>query len=294
MDCSTSEWIINNKEINMEKKFILGKGQFGTVYAGEWRGLIVAIKKFDNLDKNKIKLMENEFNVMTKLHHPNIIQLLGYIENPFSIVMEYIPKGCLRNYLKTHSWTSVQLKIRFMMDIAKGLAYLHARKPSFIIHRDIKTTNFLVTKDLHVKIADFGICKILENQYVVKSQENLQYLQDIDATANVGTLYYMAPELVVKQKTTHYNASVDIYSFGCVMYEVFEGNKLFDFISNREEYINVILSQQRPEFFRTKKFIKKIILQCLDKNPLRRPTAIWILKYFQHYYKSKWWLKFVY
>jgi serine/threonine protein kinase len=294
MDCSTSEWIINNKEINMERKFILGKGQFGTVYAGEWRGLVVAIKKFDNLDKNKVKLMENEFNVMTKLHHPNIIQLLGYVENPFSIVMEYIPKGCLRNYLKTHAWTTVQLKMRFMMDIAKGLAYLHARKPSFIIHRDIKTTNFLVTKDLQVKIADFGICKILENQYIVKSQENLQYLQDIDATANVGTLYYMAPELVVKKKTTNYNASVDIYSFGCVMYEVFEGNKLFDFISNREEYINVILSQQRPEFFRTKKFIKKIILQCLDKNPLRRPTAIWILKYFQHYYKSKWWLKFVF
>jgi serine/threonine protein kinase len=294
MDCLTSEWIINNKEIHMEKKFILGKGQFGTVYGGEWRGLIVAIKKFDNLDKNKIKLMENEFNVMTKLHHPNIIQLLGYVENPFSIVMEYIPKGCLRNYLKKHLWTTVQLKMRFMMDIAKGLAYLHARKPSLIIHRDIKTTNFLVTKDLHVKIADFGICKILDNQYIAKSQENLQYLQDIDATANVGTLYYMAPELVVKKKTTNYNASVDIYSFGSVMYEVFEGNKLFDFISNREEYINVILSNERPEFFRTKKFIQKIILQCLDKNPLKRPTAIWILKYFQHYYKSKWWLKFVF
>ena len=289
------EWIIDENEVYVNKLHILGKGQFGIVYKGEWRGLTVAIKQFENLDANKRKLVENEFTAMTKIHHPNIIQLLGIVQNPFSIIMEFIPNGCLFDYLNNHPWTSIDLKILFMMDIAKGLAYLHARKPSFIIHRDIKPKNFLVTKDLQIKIADFGICKILESEIAKKSQENLQYLQyiqDITATSNVGTLYYMAPELVVKQKITNYSASVDIYSFGSVMYEIFEGHKIYEFCEDREQFINVILRRCHPNFEHSRPFIKKLIMRCLDYNPLRRPKALEILKYLQHKRSKKWWLKF--
>ena len=271
---SLKEWIINENEVYVYKNQILGKGQFGTVYKGEWRGLIVAIKQFEKLDANKRKLVENEFTAMTKIHHPNIIQLLGIIQNPFSIVMEYIPNGCLFDYLNNHQWTSLDRKVLFMMDIAKGLAYLHARKPSFIIHRDIKPKNFLVTKDLQIKIADFGICKILKNDICKKSQENLQYITDITATSNVGTLYYMAPELVVKEKITHYTASVDIYSFGSVMYEIFEGHKIYEFCENREQFINIILRRCHPNFEHSRPFIKKLIIRCLDYKR-----------------SKKWWLK---
>jgi len=289
---SIKEWIIHESEVFIDTKNILGEGQFGIVYKGEWRGLIVAIKRFSHLDENKKKLVENEFKAMTKLHHPNIIQLLGIIQKPFSIVMEYLPEGSLSMYLKKHPWTSFDRKLLFMMDIAKGLAYLHARKPSFIIHRDIKPTNFLVTKDLQIKIADFGICKILETDLIQKSQENLQYIQDIHATSNVGTLYYMAPELVVKQKITHYSASVDIYSFGSVMYEIFEGRKIFHFCENREEFIGILSKHYQPRIQKSLPFIKKIILDCLSHNPLKRPTALGVLKYFQYHRKKKWWLKF--
>ena len=288
---SLKEWIINENEVYVYKNQILGKGQFGTVYKGEWRRLIVAIKQFEKLDANKRKLVENEFTAMTKIHHPNIIQLLGIIQNPFSIVMEYIPNGCLFDYLNNHQWTTLDRKVLFMMDIAKGLAYLHARKPSFIIHRDIKPKNFLVTKDLQIKIADFGICKILKNDICKKSQENLQYITDITATSNVGTLYYMAPELVVKEKITHYTASVDIYSFGSVMYEIFEGHKIYEFCENREQFINIILRRCHPNFEHSRPFIKKLIIRCLDYNPLRRPKALEILRYLEYKRSKKWWLK---
>lgn len=287
------EWIIHEQEVVLYKNEILGEGQFGIVYKAEWRGLIVAVKQFKNLDDHQKKLVENEFKVMTKLHHPNIIQLLGIISKPFSIVMEYIPNGSLTNYLKRHPWTSINRKVIFMMDIAKGLAYLHGRKPSFIIHRDIKPTNFLVTKDLQIKIADFGICKILESEFITKSHENLQYIQDISATSNVGTLYYMAPELFSKQKRVGYSASVDIYSFGSVMYEIFEGHKIFHFCSTRERFIDyIIVKRYKPRFEKSLLFVKRMIIQCLNSNPLKRPTALEILKYLDHHRKKKWWLKF--
>jgi len=289
---SIKEWIIHDSEVILHKDLILGQGQFGVVYQAEWRGLTVAVKQFKKLDDAQKNLVENEFKAMTKLHHPNIIQLLGIIPNPFSIVMEYMPNGSLFNYLKTNPWTSIDCKMRFITDITKGLAYLHGRKPSFIIHRDIKPTNFLVSKDLQIKIADFGICKILDNHFVQKSQENLSYLEDITATANVGTLYYMAPELLTQKKKTNYSASVDIYSLGSVIYEIFEGHKIFDFCDHREEFITVVLSRRRPTFSKSLPFIKKLIVSCLDCNPLKRPTALYVLKYFQLYRKKKWWLKF--
>jgi serine/threonine protein kinase len=195
----------------------------------------------------------------------------------------------LDTFIKKNGRFSLKYTLHVGIQILKLLKIIHEQK---LIHRDIKPTNFLVTKDLQIKIADFGICKILETDIIQKSQENLQYIQDIHATSNVGTLYYMAPELVVKQKITHYSASVDIYSFGSVMYEIFEGNKIFDFCENREEFIGILSKHYRPRFHKTLPFIKKIILDCLSHNPLKRPTALGVLKYFQYHRKKKWWLKF--
>jgi serine/threonine protein kinase len=291
------EWIISRNEIYKHpdsKKNILGKGQFGVVTKGYWRGIPVALKQFNNLDPSKMKLMKNEFSTMTKLHHPNIIQLLGYFDSPYTIVMEYIRRGSLSEFLKQHPWTTIHTKISFIMDIAKGLAYLHARKPSFIIHRDIKPSNFLVTQDYHIKIADFGICKMLSNDWAERSDDNLPALQGIDATAKVGTLFYMAPELVLaRQSVIHYDSSVDMYSLGAVMYEIMEKEKLYSsHVDSVEDLIILHERRIRPSFFYTPRFLQNIILLCLNHDSRQRPTAILLLKYLRRERGRRWWIRY--
>lgn len=292
------EWMIDTDEIEIYYHRILGKGEFGIVYEGKWRGIIVAVKQFKDLDNRKIKLMQNEFLAMTKLHHPNIIQLLGYIKDPFTIIMEYISNGSLLTYLKKKKRISLATKINFMIDIALGLEYLHQRKPSYIIHRDIKPSNFLITKDLHVKITDFGICKILcctESMISKSYDNNMNHLQNIEGTSNVGTLFYMAPELIKKsQNQTIYNSNVDIYSFGSVMYEVFEKMKIFEYSSSRDEFIQHILMNDIPRFKKTPLFIQNLILQCLNHDQKSRPNALYILNHLRLYLNKNWWTKFYY
>ena len=158
---------------------------------------------------------------MTKLHHPNIVQFLGYIDNPFIIVMEYIPKGDLLTNIPKLSKSQ---KINIMKDILKGLVYIHNRKPFSLIHRDIKPTNILLTNSKVAKITDFGLSKFycLEK---INSHENLVQLgeqENMEFTTPVGTERYMAPEA---QISGNYNNKVDIYSCGILLYELFENKR---------------------------------------------------------------------
>jgi serine/threonine protein kinase len=155
-----NDWEIPCNEITIDYDRCLGSGEYGQVFMGRWRGTTVAIKIFKNLPEEKSFLIIREFETMTKLHHPNIIQLLGYINSPFCLIMEYIDNGNLDDYIynKNHS---ILCKLKILLEILKGLAYIHERKPSYVIHRDIKPSNFLITKNKVVKIADFGISRLL-------------------------------------------------------------------------------------------------------------------------------------
>jgi serine/threonine protein kinase len=281
------EWIIDLNELIILKKEI-GRGEYGTVFLGKWRGIIVAIKTFYELDKHKIALIRNEFHAMTKLHHPNIIQLLGYTEEPFMIVMEYCSKGSLSFYLQENRWVSIYQKCLFIIDILRGLAYLHARRPAFIIHRDVKPSNFLVTKNLDVKIADFGICKILNRKNIHYKSFDHMSPEFCEGTSKVGTPYYMAPELILsKSNNTVYDHSIDIYSMGVVMYEIFENHKIFDHCLNREEFEDTIKNQHKPIFWRTPRQLRSIILKCINHDPLKRPKALVVLNFFSQFLKRK-------
>ena len=135
---------------------------------------------------------------MTKLHHPNIVQFLGYINDPFIIVLEYIPNQDLMSNI--HTLTKKQ-KINITKDILRGLIYIHNRKPNNLIHRDIKPTNILLTNSKVAKITDFGLSKFycIERE---NSHDNLSELAEqfnSDLTIDVGTARYMAPELIYQE-----------------------------------------------------------------------------------------------
>lgn len=265
-DKEFSDWEIPPWELFIFKDKILGEGSFAKVYMAKWRETLVVAKVInETICKQKKELVLREFNIMTKLHHPNIVQFLGYIDNPFIIIMEYIPKGDLLNNIPKLYKND---KINIMKDILKGLIYVHNRKPYSLIHRDIKPTNILLTKSKTAKITDFGLSKFY-NLEKINSYDNLSELsnnestvESNDLTIEVGTQRYMAPEANI---SGNYTNKVDIYSCGILLYEMFE---------NKRYIPNTLM-----EWFWTPKKIKNIIVNnMICKNPDERFDALTILQ----------------
>ena len=147
------EWEIFHSELDIRQ--VLGEGSFGIVRYATWRGTEVALKVINDktIDTDEFNV---EMMILSKLHHPNILQFLGSCTTkvPYIIVMEYMINDSLENNINKLDYGK---KISIIKDISKGLAYLHNRKPHCIIHRDLKPSNILLTSSYRAKIADFGI-----------------------------------------------------------------------------------------------------------------------------------------
>lgn len=267
------EWKIPNFEIVIYYNHLLGEGQYGKVYLGKWRTLFVALKMFDSMNDLQLKELLNEFNILTKLHHPNIIQLLGYVEDPFIIVMEYFPLGNLQQFLHNNPYISYHHRIDLCLSIAKGIYYLHHRKPTSIIHRDLKPSNLLIENGLNVKISDFGMSKILSSRFnISRSSNDFLSIQYIEKSGISGTLSYMAPEML-DQSCKSYTQNIDIYSFGIIIYEIFAMNRITNIFSSKESFLEAVKHGFLPHFpcfFPNP--IKSLIIQCIQKNQSKRPS----------------------
>ncbi|KAI3412311.1 Protein kinase domain-containing protein [Psidium guajava] len=202
----------------------LGKGGFGRVYKGTLRsGETVAIKKME-LPHFKEAEGEREFRVevdiLSRLDHPNLVSLVGYSadgKNRF-LVYEYMHNGNLQDHLngireKKMEWP---LRLKVALGAARGLAYLHSGSSIGIpiIHRDMKSTNILLTADFEAKISDFGLAKFMPEG------------RETYATARVlGTFGYFDPEYALTGKLT---LQSDVYAFGVVLLELLTGRRAVD------------------------------------------------------------------
>lgn len=260
------EWEIPPWELIIFKDRLLGKGSFSEVFLGKWRETYIAAKVINSEILNTKKfLVLRELNIMTKLHHPNIVQFLGYIDEPFIIIMEYIPKLNLEKNIK--HLTNYQ-KINIMKDILKAMAYLHNRKPLSLIHRDIKPSNILLTKSKTAKISDFGlskyynIFKITSSNAINEIEKNeFNQIFNTELTNNVGTKRYMSPEQLANN---NYTNKTDIYSCGILLYEMFENKKY--------------ILDSKITYFWTPRNLRLIINNMLNNNPDNRNDALTILK----------------
>ncbi len=261
-DKKFGDWEIPPWELYIFIDRLLGKGAFSKVYLAKWRETFVVAKIINpEVCNEKKEFVLREIDIMSKLHHPNIVQFLGYIDNPFIIILEYVPKGDLfenNNISKLYRFE----KINIMKDILRGLAYLHNRKPHNLIHRDIKPTNILLTKSKTAKITDFGLSKFYQlnknNSY--NNLTNLTNSGDNELSHNVGTSKYMAPELLNNQD---YDNKIDIYACGILLYELFE---------NRRYISNIKLS-----WYWCPKKIKNIIINYMLCKQSERLDALTIL-----------------
>ncbi|XP_031111829.1 receptor-like kinase TMK4 [Ipomoea triloba] len=202
---------------------MLGSGGYGVVYLGELDdGTKVAVKKMK--DGATLTKGMNEFQAeiafLTKVRHRNLVALIGYCinDNNRLLVYEYMPQGTLGHHLfewEKHGFDPLTWKQRvtIALDVARGIEYLHSLAHQSFIHRDIKSSNILLSDDMRAKVADFGLIRKASND---KSSFE---------TLVAGTFGYLAPEYATTGRATN---KVDVYAFGVVLMEILTGKKTVD------------------------------------------------------------------
>jgi serine/threonine protein kinase len=198
---------------------------------------------------------EREARAVAALNHPNICTL--HDVGPDYLVMEYIEGKPLSGPL------SLEEGLRYAIQIAEALDAAHRKG---IVHRDLKPSNILVTKT-GVKLLDFGLAKIAKEVSPTGETVTEAITQD---HAIVGTLQYMSPEQLQGKPA---DARSDIFSFGCVLYEMFTGRRAFEGES-QASVIAAILERNPPALSSVQavvpKLLERVIAKCLTKNPERR------------------------
>ncbi|KAL0011467.1 hypothetical protein SO802_006575 [Lithocarpus litseifolius] len=258
----------------------LGEGGFGTVYKGILLdGSIIAVKKLSSRSKQGNREFVTEIGMISALQHPNLVRLYGCcIEgNQLFLVYEYMENNSLSRALfgsgehrLTLDWPMRQ---NICVGIARGLAFLHEESTLKIVHRDIKTTNVLLDRDLNPKISDFGLAKLDE-------EENTHI-----STRVAGTIGYMAPEYALWGYLTY---KADVYSFGVVALEIVAGKNNMKYRPN-ENYVCLLdwalVLQQRGNLmelvdpklgseFNKEEAVRmiKVALLCTNPSPALRPN----------------------
>jgi len=234
----------------------IGSGGMGEVWkARDTRlGRIVAIKKVEEQHSERFK---QEARSIAALNHPNICQIFD-IGSDY-LVLEYVEGKPLSSPLKE------QEAVRLAIQIATALEAAHKKG---IIHRDLKPANIMVTGEGAVKLLDFGLAKLYEQDQSISSLPT----EDVPATqagAILGTVAYMSPEQAQGQ---FLDTRSDIFSFGLVLYETLCGRKAFSGDS-ASETIAALLRDEAPALKASPGF-EKIVRRCLGKQPSKRYQTI--------------------
>ncbi|XP_031475661.1 serine/threonine-protein kinase PBS1-like isoform X2 [Nymphaea colorata] len=246
---------------NFRQDCLLGEGGFGRVYKGrlESTGQIVAVKQLDRngLQGNREFLVE--VLMLSLLHHPNLVNLIGYCAEGDQrlLVYEFMPLGSLEDHLhdlppdkEPLDWNT---RMKIAAGAAKGLEYLHDKANPPVIYRDFKSSNILLGEGFHPKLSDFGLAKL--GPTGDKSHVS---------TRVMGTYGYCAPEYAMTGQLT---VKSDVYSFGVVFLELITGRKAID--STRPQPEQNLVQWARPLFGDRKKFPKMADPLLQGQFPMR-------------------------
>jgi alpha-tubulin suppressor-like RCC1 family protein len=253
----------------------IGKGTFGEVKRGYWRKTLVAIKflkkSLENEEEN-IKSFVEELNLLKRLRHPNILLYIGASTTGpyYFLVTEFCENGNLFDFLHVKkSPLNSSERMRIALEIAKGVNYLHSFNPP-ILHRDLKSLNILLDKNLKVKIADFGWAR----------------LRDIHMTKQRGTFQWMAPEVI---KKSSYSEKADVFSFAIILWELWVQEPPY----NNIDRIEVAKKVATDKNYRPKKSseipveIKNLMVACWDFDPDKRPDFETVIDYLENLQREK-------
>ena len=237
----------------------LGRGGMGVVYLAEDTRLRrkVAIKflpRSISSDIENRKRFEVEAQAAAAVNHPNIahIYAIEEAEDEIFIVMEFIDGIELKEKIKSSSLKVEEIKT-ISLQIAEGLEFAHIKE---IVHRDIKSSNIMITNSNKIKIMDFGLAKIKGGTDVTKTGSTL------------GTVAYMSPEQAKGAEVDH---QTDIWSFGVVLYEMLTG--VLPFKGDYDQAIIYSILNEEPHPFHVNENLqtfKKVIKKALQKDRIDR------------------------
>nr|UMO78191.1 Serine/threonine protein kinase [Pandoravirus belohorizontensis] len=248
-------WIIAYEEIDLREH--VGAGSCAMVYRGRWRGVDVAVKRFANqrVDERRRIEFRAETAALAAVRHPYVVTFVGACVAPpdLCVVTEFVRRGSMRRVLDDASlrvtWPE---RMRMLRTAAVGVAYLHGT--AGIVHRDLKSSNLLVTDDYSVKVADFGFARIKEANATM---------------TRCGTPCWTAPEII---RGARYSEKVDVYSFGVVMWEVVTRRRPF---ADRRfaDVALAVLDGARPDIPAScPADLADLMTACWDADPDARPS----------------------
>lgn len=245
---------IDHREIELFE--VVGKGTFGLVRKGRWRGQDVAVKSIASDHEKRAFLVE--VRQLSRVDHPNIVKLYGArVRPPVCLVMEYAEGGSLYNVLHTMKQVQYTLAhaLSWVLQCARGVAYLHSMKPKALVHRDLKPPNLLLVNGGTVlKICDFGTACDVQTQM----------------TNNKGSAAWMAPEVF---ESSTYTEKCDIFSWGIILWEVLTRRKPFEDCGPPAFCIMWAVHQgKRPPLIRgCPAILEQLMVSCWSQNPEQRP-----------------------
>jgi len=251
----------------------IGAGGMGEVYRAHDATLKrdVAIKvlpEYWSRDPERLRRFEQEAQATAALNHPNIVSIfhVGQFNGSPYIVTELLHGETLRERLR-HGPMRLREATDVGIDIARGLAAAH---DAGIVHRDLKPENIFLTKDVRVKILDFGLAKLNPAKSVSADGPTASFQQQTNPGHVLGTVGYMSPEQVRGQAA---DARSDIFAAGAVLYEMLTGKRAFQKATSAET-MSAILNEDPPAVSQLAPSVppglQRIVNRCLSKNPEQR------------------------
>ncbi|XP_060686271.1 tyrosine-protein kinase ABL2 isoform X3 [Hemiscyllium ocellatum] len=252
------KWEMERTDITMKHK--LGGGQYGEVYVGVWKkySLTVAVKTLKE-DTMEVEEFLKEAAVMKEIKHPNLVQLLGVctLEPPFYIVTEYMPHGNLLDYLRDCHKEEVNAVVLLYMATQISSAMEYLEKKNFI-HRDLAARNCLVGENHVVKVADFGLSRLMTGDTY---------------TAHAGAKFpikWTAPESLAYNT---FSIKSDVWAFGVLLWEIATyGMSPYPGIDLSQVYdlLEKGYRMEQPEGCPPK--VYELMRSCWQWNPMERPS----------------------
>eukprot|EP00033_Pygsuia_biforma_P003057 GCRY01003359.1.p1 GENE.GCRY01003359.1~~GCRY01003359.1.p1 ORF type:complete len:335 (+),score=62.84 GCRY01003359.1:177-1181(+) len=256
----------------MEKYEVLskiGSGSFGTVWKikrkADKRLLVWKEMDYGKMNEKEKQQLVNEVNILREFQHPGIVRyydrIIDKAKAKIYVVMEYCEGGDLQEYIKRkrreRKFVDEAVIWKVFSQLVAALRECHEKPGGKVLHRDLKPGNVLLDDECNVKLADFGLARVMGSN-------------SLFAHTYVGTPYYMSPEQVAQRG---YNEKSDIWSLGCLVYELAALNPPFDAHNQialaakiKEGRFSRIPSQYSPDLF-------KVISQMLNVEQYRRPSA---------------------
>jgi len=258
-----ASYVIKFQDLEMGRE--LGRGAFGIVYRGTWQHTDVAIKQLQMMELSPAvkRSFMSEAQVMTSLHHPNVISFYGVCMEPshYSMVMEFAQGGSLENLLQNERPLPWSQRWQIALDIGKGLLHLHCHEPP-ILHRDMKSGNVLLDEHGKAKLTDFGLAKARSETRTMTK-----------AGGVAGSLLWMAPELFsgLNAKPTK---AADIFAYAVVLWEIAARKFPYENVSSPNLIPHLVERGEREEIPEgTPTSFAKLISRCWSDRAVDRPTV---------------------